>query len=236
MMKSVSKVAGATAAVLMVSSVTASAALLDFTDSDAYTTQTADEATGTLGDFSWSVTGNPGGSLTYTPVDGLEGDIGPLAGDYDGIGVVDDEITYDEESGVSESVTVTFDRAVQANGFYFLDLFTAQDASSNEIAEVFMGSDTSGMLIAAFDASDAAIVGNDSGFRFGTLGEPATSDAFTFAAFSENDAVGFADFALAGLDVEVGPDVAPIPLPAGALLLGSGLLAFGGAAARRRKA
>ena len=234
MMKSVSKVAGATAAVLMVSSVTASAALLDFTDAGAYEDRDASEATGTLDGVGWRVTGTPGDSLTYTPFDGLQSDIGPLEGDLDGIGVDDDEITYDSEAGLSEYVTVTFDRAVRATGFYFLDLFTAQDGASNEIAEVFMGSDTSGMLIAAFDASDAAVVGNDSGFRFGTLGEAVSSSAFTFAAFTENDGVGFADFALAGIEAE--PTVAPIPLPAGALLLGSGLLAFGGAAARRRKA
>ena len=229
-MKSVTKVAGATAAVLMVSSVTASAALLDFTDEDAYDVRNASEARGTVAGVGWRVTSNPANSLTYTEFDGVEGDIGPLAGDLDGIGVRDDEITYDDQAGISETVTVTFDIPVFARGFYFLDLFTAQDGQTNEIAEVFMGSDTSGPLIAAFDAEDAAVVGNDSGFRLGTLmGDAPLSNAFTFASFTETDNVGFADFALAGMDV------APIPLPAGALLLGSGLLAFGGAAAKRRR-
>ena len=223
MVKGASWLAGSTGAILMLSTLTASAGFIDFTDAAAYGVRSAGMSAGSAGFADWTVSDSDD-SLTYTSFDGNDSDLGPLKGDYDGIGLGDNEISF------GQTLTVSFDRPVLVSGFYFLDLFTARDAGSKEIARIYLGTDTSGTPLSVYDAPDSQIVGNDSGFRFGSLRSPVSATDLTFTVSVENDKAGIADYALAGI-----VEITPAPLPAGAILLGSGLLAFG-SFMRRRKA
>ncbi|MEP2473676.1 MULTISPECIES: VPLPA-CTERM sorting domain-containing protein [Rhodobacterales] len=195
----------------------ASAALLDFTSTASYDVQSDALASGTINGIGWTLTPS-GGDLTFTTPG--PGSIGDLVGDNDGIGVDDDEITLSP----AESVTLTFDKAIRVTGLYFLDLFISSDGAVTESAVV----SSNGSAILELFATE-----NEPGFGLGDFTELAgdfvsfTGTSFTFTVGNDNDNVGKADFALAGIEI------APIPLPAGILLLGTALGGLG--IARRRK-
>lgn len=195
----------------------ASASLLDFTDNAAYDSQSDALATGTIAGIGWTLT-PAGGDLTFTTPG--PGSVGPLVGDNDGVGVDDDEITIRPP----ESVTLTFDKAVQVTGLFFLDLFIAADNSVTESAII---TNAAGDMVELFAQE------NEPGFGLGEFSSVAgdfasfTGKSFTFTVGTLNDNVGQADYALAGIEI------APIPLPAGILLLGTALGGLG--LARRRK-
>lgn len=197
--------------------VSASAALLDFTSDASYSVQGPALASGTINGIGWTLTPQ-GGGLTFTkPGPGAQG---VLAGDNDGIGIDDDEITIRPP----ESVTLTFDKAIRVTGLFFLDLFIAADNSVTESAIVSVNGVEKAELFAQQ---------NEPGFGLGSF-EAANGDfvsftgkSFTFTVGTQNDQVGKADYALGGIEI------APIPLPAGILLLGTALGGLG--LARRRK-
>jgi hypothetical protein len=200
----------------------AHAALIDFTDSNSYVISPANVATGAgVGTgVTWSLTGS--GPLNNSEVG--PGPIGPLAGINDGIGVNDDEIS--NINGRSERVTLKFSQQVTVIGLYFLDLFRSNDTTngkrfSYEKAVVRIDGGPRILFKALLPFSE--------GVGFAAYeGLSLTGTRFVFSSLKTNDNVGYGDYALAGVRL------APVPLPAGILLLGGALLGLG-ALGRRRK-
>ncbi|MBM9595575.1 VPLPA-CTERM sorting domain-containing protein [Roseitranquillus sediminis] len=199
-----------TAAALAVLPGMASAAILDFT--------AAGSLTGTFQGVGYTVTGSPRAANQRQNFDGDASLVlAPLALEKDGIGVGDDEISF------GEIVTITFDRTVTIRDIYFLDLFESPSTREEEVA-IVTGDDVPGVLtFGAFERYPGT------GYAEASLAGGLRGSVFTFTSSFTNDSVGRPDYALAGLNL------APIPLPAGGLLLVSGL-ALAGGIARRRKA
>ncbi len=205
----------AAAAVALCGVSAANAALIDFTDKKVVAGISGNMLTGP----GWTLTGSP---ATLNLVNGPQppGAIGPLKGQTDGIGIKDDEITYPRES-----LTLTFDNTVKLTGLYFLDLFFG--AAGTEYAQltvdgVFQGSG------AAQQYNPGA--GNTNPGYAAFTGLSFIGKAFTFTVGPTNDLFGNdkPDYALAGVEVSA------VPLPAGALLLGTALAGVG--FFRRRRA
>ena len=210
-MKFATSIAAAALALGMASG--ANAALVDFTS----LTQWPDSsATPNVAGATVSVSAT-GGLITQN-LDGAPGPIGPLAGETDGFGVNNDEITFP-----AQSITVTFSRAVRVTALYFLDLFIARDNSDEEEAvATFSGGEVVSTIATA----------TVPGFGFGSndLGPKGIiTTSITFTAASTNDNIGNPDFALAGIEAAV------VPLPAAGWLFLSALGGMG-LLARRRNA
>jgi hypothetical protein len=204
-----SRVAGAALfAGFVAASSASSATLIDFTDS----------TVGVGPGPNWVLTGDPVAPNTN---EAGPGPVGVLVGDNDGVGVIDDEITFGKES-----VTLTFDREVRLTAAYFLDLFIAADKSTKEIANITVG-DIVGLSDASLVATaELGVPGKKIGYGE-LLGVNLRGSQFTFWASETNDMEGRPDFALAAVEIS------PVPLPAGALLLLTGLAGLG--IARRRR-
>ncbi len=191
----------------------ASALVLDFTSS----------ATGTSGDLgrgvTWSLTANGGALNSSQAFDGAmttSSASEELAFELDGVGVGDDELS-NSASGMQELV-LSFSAPVEVTGIAFLDLFIDSSRPAGESGMVTANGST--QSIAAQSA-----VGVNGGFAelFATF----VTDQLVFSVDTSNDGIGVADGSLAAVYL------APVPLPAGGLLL---LGALGGLGiARRRK-
>ena len=208
------KIFAASAALTFAGALSASAALIDFTDTDSYTL-TADGASGTTAGVGWTITPSESG---LNASEAGAGPLGPLAGENDGLGIGDDEITTPDQF-----VTITFDKVVELTRVWVLDFFTAVDGSDAEEVDVFAGLGDSGTPITSFTASTPAGIGPG----IGAFSTSFFGTTFTFAPNGANDGEGFADFALAGIEFS------EIPLPAGVLLLAGALGGLG--LMRRRK-
>ena len=211
-----------TAVLLTFSAVTANASILDFTTTSTFSSISAAGATGAVDGVGYSITTTPAGKLTFgeTSVGSTCASSG-LACEFDGLGVRDDEIST--SSSVIQSIIVSFNETVTITGLYFLDLFIARNGATNEVAQVMV---SPGGSTSTFDAMEVVGSGASGLAYYGGLS--LTGSTFTFTALRTNDAVALADYALAGIEL------APIPLPAGLLLLGGALGALG--ISRRRKA
>jgi hypothetical protein len=200
------KIAGLAGAMAISSAVSVSAAtLIDFTDSSTPLVTAEYSVTNNTGILIQNTGGGPGAGFP------------PLAGEYDGLGISNDEITYP-----SEWITITFVKPVTLTAVYFLDVFFRAGGADTESGIVSKGG-----APGAIDGSVAASVPTSEGVGFAQItGLSLKGTTFTFwAGPGEDDSS--ADVALAAIEI------APIPLPAGALLIGTALGALG--LVRRRK-
>lgn len=211
------KTSGLIAAGLLAGTSAASAALIDFTDN----TVGAGGGT-TLGGY--TVTGNPQAPNTNESGPGLinlsSGET--LAGDNDGLGIRDDEISGN--TLFDQYITVTFNRNVRLTAAYFLDLFADEETQEQETALVSVGP-------VPVNPADAELAAQE--IHFTGLGEltgiSLIGTSFTFSVEDFlNDGIGRPDAALAAIEVSA------VPLPASVLMLGAALGGLG-AIGRRRK-
>lgn len=202
----------AVAATVALGASAASASFIDFTDENAFgggiVQVNSTTLTGTAAS-GWTGVAT-GGDLTFAqPGPGEQG--GLIDGENDGLGIGrgDDEITFG-----AESFTITFNSIVTIEALYFLDHFSPEEVhlavDGTDQAPFISTVPNPGVGFTSFD------------------GLSLTGTVFTFTVGEPNE-VGFPDYSLAAIDL------APIPLPAGVLLLGGALGALG-VARRRRKA
>lgn len=206
-MKNLTKLTGTAAVALLAGSVAASAALIDFTDNST-------GFSGAIGNgITWELTGTPLPPNTDEVGGGRP--LGGLAWENDGVGIGNDEVTQG-----TQSLTLTFSEEVTMTSALYLDLFAIAD---HESAIISVGSAPGAVADETF-----ATAGSVGGFATtGSLSLTGTS--FTFFAGSGFDD-GDGDFALAGVNI------APVPLPAGILLMGTALGGLGLARRRKQKA
>lgn len=205
---------------LLATSFTASAAVIDFTDAGTSLIGGAVEGT------TYTVSGNPEAPNNTQPFDAPNTPANSfgLAFDQDGLGIKTDEL--DGASTPPESVTITFGKALRITGFAFLDLFKDPIAGNPDAGEFGIATINGTDYILPFQTGNQ--VGGYAEFLFPGVGIKTTS--VTFTAGTTNDNAGVADGALAALQV------APVPLPAGVLLMGTALAGFGVMSRRRKKA
>lgn len=229
-------------AVALGSAAGVSAATIDFTDRSTYSPSPAvgqTTVTGSTNGISWSLSAGGGYLTDFQNFDGDEAGNDFMAFESDGIGVsqdlagkVDDEVSFGVNGGEYLMLTFTSGPA-EIIGAYFLDVFgfegvkvTFYSTMFGEFFEIF--DEARNPLDNAVEEYETATFGG-----YFAIGGPAIEvTALKFEAIGFNDfngGVGNPDFALAGIAL------APIPLPAGGVLL---LTALGGLglAARRRKA
>lgn len=203
------------ATVVAFSAAAASAARIDFTDSNVWVDGNSTQSIAGV-----TVSVAPVGTINFTQkFDGTPGETDGLAELSDGLGVSDDEI-----SAPRESVTVSFSQTVRVIGLHFLDLFLAQDGSELEDALVSFN----GGPLVEFNALKTPNPKNG-GYAFYGFG-PIAVNTITFTAGTTNDRRGVPDYALAAIDL------APIPLPAAGWMFISALAGMGFLARRRQTA
>ena len=200
---------------------TAGAATIDFTGAPFLLDNSVLSGTTGFGvGFTVSATG---GAPNWTSFDG---DVTPagLAGQFDGVGVGDDEVSDTVATG--ETLIVTFDSAVRVHGLSFLDLFIDPQANpaDNEAAIVDF---TNGSALKTFNGVEEP--DGSPGFLAVTFA-PETTSKLILSASVGNDGRGDGDFALAAIDVK------PVPLPAAAWMLISAVAGMGFLARKRRAA
>jgi len=216
-MKSKLGIAGLATGLVFAGAIGASAAVIDFTADPGPDPVAGGTVLGTIG---WTATFDPDDPKNDQDFDGSASPTNSFGLDFakDGWGITDDEL--DGETSPPQSITITFDRAVKLVGFAFLDLFANDTPGS--------GGEFGTMTVGATSVNVNFDLLNDpfGGYAELMLNTPLIGSVVTFTAGNTNDNAGVADGALAALKV------APVPLPAGGLLL---LTALGGVVALRRK-
>jgi hypothetical protein len=209
----------------------ANAGVIDFTAAPAGTVLSG----GTIGGTAFTVT-SFGGKLSNP--EAFNGDLaavdqapGTIASQLsflsDGHGVGNSEIG--RGPFITQSITVTFEKAVRVVGFAVIDLFRrSADGDKGEQA-IMTGS--SGQSVSIF-AADGGLSTNPgiAGYAETKAFPSFLTTSLTFTVGTTNDRSGVPDAALAAIEI------APVPVPAGGLVMLAGvsaLLAFG---RRRRKA
>jgi hypothetical protein len=203
-------------AVMALGAVGANAAVIDFT---AASTGTSGSIMG--GAVTWTMTGS--GYLNNSQLfDGNSKPTGTgLAFERDGygVGLNDDEITTTPKR--QEWIDIAFSKPVLVSAFYFLDLFRARTGGTFEVGQASIDGGAPVSLVAVDLAGSGA-----AGF-VATAFQPIYASVIRFTVLNSNDNFGYADGALAGIEL------APVPVPAAGLMLLGGL---GGLALFRRRA
>ena len=215
----------------------AMAAVVDLTDNSSYDIERSGQrAAGSVygGEVTWQITASSEGELLTYRTDGpgpgfdAPGDGIDLEGGFDGIGIGNDEISYPHQF-----LKLEFSEVVNLIGFAVLDLFWDQDRTSYEVANLY-AEDMTGEPDAFLAADD--VVRQGWGYQSVQSVDPLNlfGRVFYFSVGASNDAVGDPDFALAAFALNEArsstpPPVNPpaVPLPAGIVLLLSGLAFLG---------
>ena len=195
------KTFGFAAGALAASTIAASAAFIDFTDKD-------QPLSGSFGSITWEAVGTettgfgtPAQETKQVAAPRLNQDTGaaagipaPLAGDFDGLGIGNDELANSKTK--IQAIKITFSDRVRLQATHFLDLFIANDGSDLESGLISVGD-------APTDPADAvllAIVPTSEGIGHGLQEQVLVGTTFTFFAGTGKDDRS-ADIALAAVQV-----------------------------------
>jgi hypothetical protein len=203
------------------------ATLLDFTDHNVISslTDVSNGYTGTIDGIGFSLTTSDG-TINFdqnydgSSASGCQSTGGVLQCGTDGVAIDDDEITGIGDD--NQKLTLTFDRVVSINNFYFLDLYhNPSDEGRREQATITLDG-------ALFDTVDAVGHVGDGGYTDLLSTTPILAQTIEFTAV--NDPIYWDDtdndYAFAGVDIDVSS--ANVPEPDTFLLVGLGLLGLAG--------
>ncbi len=155
-----------------------------------------------------------GGNLRFTELGSVGTTCASILGlkcDQDGVGVNDDEITAPSVRA-AESITITFGKAVTIGALFFLDLFQNEAATvATSAGDLFTVAAPSPLNNSGAKKVDVHLAGVTS-ITFSAANPPAGDDTTN-------------DYALAGVSI--------VPLPAGIVLLLTGIGGIGFAGRRR---
>lgn len=209
----------------------AHAAVIDFTAAPVGTVLSS----GTVGGVGFSVT-SFGGKLSnpqafngdLAAVDQSPGTIASqLAFLSDGHGVGNSEIGRGPK--VTQSITVTFEKAVRVVGFAVIDLF--RRTADGDTGEQAIMTGSGGQVVNIFAAQGGVSTNPGVAGYAETKAFPSfLTTSLTFTVGTTNDRSGVPDAALAAIEL------APVPVPAGGLVMLAGASALMALGRRRRPA
>lgn len=201
------------ASALFVGSATAATTTIDFTNNAAFPQGAFTSVSGNVGSTTFLATAT-GGKLRFTELGSVGTTCASILGlkcDQDGVGVNDDEITAPSVRA-AESITISFGKAVTIGTLFFLDLFRNEAATvSTSAGDLFTVAAPSPLNNSGAKKVDVRLSGVTS-ITFSAANPPSGDDATN-------------DYALAGVSL--------VPLPAGMLLMLTGLGGLGFAGRRR---
>ena len=211
------------------------AAYLDFTDDNVVmslmSSPVAGGYAGSIDGVAFTLTSTDGVNLNSDPsYDGSSSigcqPVGPLACDWDGVGVENDEVTGAFENYSGQTLVLEFATEVYISSFDFLDLYLNPNDRDAEQASVSIDG-------AAPIVGDAVGSSGDGGYlNLLALGGPILGRVIEFTAASGSEFWDDHnnDYALAGVAVSA------VPVPAAAWLFGSALIGLIGFSKRRKTA